>query len=64
MLFHFDEHDECLWVTTCKVCGYEMTGRFFLTEPLKIGNQCSRCLEMLDTSVLAGAIKAFWKDKV
>lgn len=54
------EH-ELLWQVSCAYCGHCMMQKIWLDVPLDVGVQCSRCLQLLDTSPLGQAILDYWK---
>lgn len=51
------------WEPHCAECSwappYPML--VFLDVPLKVGNQCPRCLSVIDTAPVAEKIRDYWK---
>lgn len=51
------------WTPTCPQCQTPYGLDVYLDEPLRVGTQCPRCLELLDTQPLATQIHAYWSGR-
>ena len=56
------DHTTLTFVNIICDCGHRMQIKIPKYEPLRVGNQCSRCLSLLEMDFLVDIIKGRWDD--